>query len=286
MDNLNHNLSRRSSTVCWLLAAATVAVTAVATRWLSLVDEKSLTAYLFEALVVGELAVVCLWSVFSAQRALGSWIGVVVGVFAATLLAFYATRLSLAEAGGVYGVFAAALVAVLWILKRTRFWQRISGTDQTGWQFSMAHLLAVMTLVALLVPLVNSSPFLSSASQVWKFFVVMTAGDVILATGTTIIWAWSRQRAWLPFWLPRYGAICWFAIPVGVAEAAIARSGILGRDVTSVVGQRVGSEFVAYTMILSLVIFVWLELAPIVPVASRSSPPRSNDDEQSLPDEA
>jgi hypothetical protein len=258
----------------WLLVVATLAVNAVAVRWLSLVGELSIAAYFYEALISGQLAIVCLWSMFSARRALWGWIGAVAAVLAAALTTVYATQLSFVEACGVYGGYVTALAAALWVLKRTAFWRRLCGAGRTEWKYSMAILLAVMTLIAVLITSLRNSQLVSSASELWKFFAAMTLGDVILAVATTIIWAWTRERQWLPHWWPRLGVVWGFAGILGVIEHVCAVSGILGVDVATTLHRRApAAEFVAYTLAMSLVIFVWLELAPIVPVAPRAGSP-------------
>src|SRR3972149_3188012 len=186
-------MPQRSPIICWLLLSATLAVDAVAIMWLSIAEEWSFAAYLSAALVSSQLALVSLWGVFAARRALWGWIGAIAAVLAVTQPMVRLAGLWFAGACGIYGGYVAMLAAALWILKRTAYWRRLTGAPPVVWQYSLGHLLAVMTLVAVLIGSLRSSALLVGAPEAWRFFTMLTVGDVLVTLVTTIFWAVDRH---------------------------------------------------------------------------------------------
>jgi hypothetical protein len=264
-------VNQQSKILFWLLLVATALVNAVVASWLREVGPQSRTAFLYDGLVSGQLAVVTLWAVLGARPTSAAWVAPLVAIVVAAPATAKLCELSVAETIGFYGSFMAALAIALWILKRTRLWRRLSGQQEDAvWQFSLAYLLIAMTTVAVLIGALRRSELLLS-DGLWKYLTLLTIGDVALAVGTLIAWKWS---SWMPFWWLRLGGACFVAFFVGGLETAAALSGTLGESIA--LGMRqTKSDLIATSLVTSLVIFVYLELAPIVDQArpAENDPP-------------
>ncbi len=251
----------------WLLLAATAAVDAVAIMWMMEGGTESQAAFLYDALVTAQLSVVTMWGVFGARNASTALVAAVLAVGVVSLLEPRFAELSLAEAGGIYGSFVSLLALVLWLLKQTSFWRQLVGSDESNqWQYSMSHMLAAMTVVALVIVALRGSELLLESEDLWKSLVMLTIGDVALATSVLIVWLWT---SWQPYWWPRLAAAFLPALAIGALETSLALVGVLGDEYTAI---QAYSPFgmVANTLIASLVIFAYLELAPIVRRGSRT----------------
>jgi hypothetical protein len=249
----------------WLLAAATAAVDAVAFVWLYTMGAVSSVSFLYDALVTAQLAVLCTWCVFGARRAIWAWGAAIVGVAAAGAAEAAALPAGFVESCGFYGIFVVILIAVLWVVKRSTLWQRISGLPSQDWQFSMLQLLAAMTVVALLITALRHSEVLVAAPDLWKWVVVLSLADVILVTTTIFAWAWgTRRKSGQAHWLPRLGVALAVALVLGAFELFLMRLGALGQDLASYYQSGTISGMLAYLVKLTVVIFIWLELAPVI----------------------
>jgi hypothetical protein len=245
----------------WLLVAATAAVDVVAIAWLVEGGPSSQAVFLYDGLVTGQLSVVCIWSVLGSKHMWTAWAAALMALGAAVALNVRVVELSLAEACGIYGTFVALLVLSLWTLEHLKFWRQIAGSvPGAAWQYSTFHLLAAMTIVALLIVALRGSSLLMTSEVSWQSFAMLTIGDVVLAVATLVVWQWST---WQTLWWPRLAAVCVPALAIGALEISLALSGALGDYYEAV---QVYSPFgmVAYTLVVSIVIFAYLELAPIV----------------------
>lgn len=250
-----------------LLLAATVAVDVVVAKSLVDAGQMSRVSFVFDALIVGQLSAVSAWAVLGARRA---WIGglaVLAAVGAAGMLLARVAELSIAEACGIYGSLVAILVVVLWAIKHTPLWRRLTNSgDGVTWQFSLGHLMLAMTAVAVLITALRGSLLLFEAGDSWKFLVSLTLADVILVVATIVTWAWA---SWLPHWWPRLGAAIAPAFVVGGVNTALMRSGLLGAE-TAQLQRQAPFDLIAYALMVALVLFIYLELTPIV-ARSKSS---------------
>ena len=260
-------MKQHSPIIFWLLLAATVAVDAVAITWILEAGPTSRASFLYEALVTGQLAVVCLWGAFAARRIWMAWLVTLIAAGIAGVLTARVAELSLVEACGIHGIYVALLAATLWVLKRTPAWRRLTGdANPAVWQYSLGHLLAAMTVVALLIGALRGSVLLASGDDIWRYVVLLTLGDVVLVAATVFVWLWA---SWLPYWWPRLGAVFAPALAVGALEIVLAASGALGSSFEN--SQATDAlSLVAYTLTTSLVIFVYLELAPLVERGQRA----------------
>ncbi len=254
-------MKQHSPLLFWLLLAATISVDAVVISWMLEAGPTSRASFLYDALVTGQLAVVCLWGAFAARRIWSAWIVTLLAVGVAGMLTARVAELSFAEACGIHGIFVALLGATLWVLKRTPAWRRLVGeTNPVVWQYSLGHLLAAMTVVALLIGALRGSVLLTGAADSWRFIVLLTLGDIVLVAATVFVWLWA---SWLPHWWPRLGAALAPALAVGLVEIALAVSGSLGTAFENP-QETDPLSIVAYTLLTSLLIFACLELAPIL----------------------
>lgn len=246
----------------WLLVAATLAVDAVALAWLFQAGPMSRAAYLFDALVSGQLAVVCIWAVQAARRLWSSLLAIAVAVVVSTAFDVWAAWMNARESFGSYAVLAAAFVAALWLLKQTPLWYRSVYSTRPGWQFSIGQVLVVMTIVALLSASLRDTELVSSGGE-WKYLAGVMACEVLVVIACVL--SSIRLREW---WI-RLVADCAAAIALGVALTFAAASGGLGELMILEFRQEV-ITYVAYLLVIALVIFTWLELAPILPKLRRA----------------
>jgi len=264
-------LSQRNPVLIVLLFAATLALDAVAINWLARAGVESAAAYLYDALVSAQLALTCLWAIFAAKRIVWGWLAIIAAIAIATICEMRLTGESFPEAAGTHLFYAALLSITLWILKRSSFWRRASGTQTSVWQYSTSLLLAMMTATAVLIVLVRKSGVLFDAMPTWRLIAILTAGDVLLVLATVVLWA---RRSILPM---RLAAVATAAIAVGFLEVSCGVSGALGTELTKVLKQEWPAQFAAYALIMSFTIFLWLELVPIVPSAREESAPAAAD---------
>jgi hypothetical protein len=246
-------MNNRSPIIFWLLLAATIGVDAVAMSSSSLN-----TSYLIvSALVLSQLSVVCIWLALTAPRTVVLRVTPFFAVlFAAVLSAEFSAGL---EPFGeyfqftltYYGFHAALLMAALWLLQRTAFWQRSGGAIRE-WKYSVADLLIAMTVVALLAALMRDSPLLGEFG--WMNFQ-LAGGGVVLALVSVVAWS----RSW--HWLLRLAVVVGCAILLGAAFLVIP-------IVSWFYFVFVGTDYLIQALVLS----IWLALGPILPVFGESDP--------------
>jgi hypothetical protein len=254
-----------SQILFWLLVAATLAVDAVALAWLVQAGPMTRAAYLFDALVSGQLAVVCIWAVFAARRMWLSLLAIAVAVIVSTALDVWAAWMNAQESFGIYAALAAAIVTALWILKQTPFWRRTVKPAQFGWQFSIGQVLVVMTIVALLLASLRNTELVAGASE-WKYLAAVATCDVLIVLVCVLSSILLRD------WWVRLAAACAAAIVLGVAITFTATTGWLGELMIVEFNQEVVTHIV-YLLVIAMVIFAWLELAPILPVRRADAAP-------------
>ena len=260
------HVNQHSKIIIGLLLAATVAIDLMVANWLRELGPQSRIVYVYEALATAQLAVVTIWAVLGAGPAVAKWIAVaaVVGLSAFAMARLEGPELTLVEMLGINSSFVLLLAFTLWVLKQTRFWQRLSGAaTDVPWQFSMSHLLIVTTVIALLITAMRQS-FVFAVGELWKYYIMLTIGDVLLVTGTIIAWRWAcSMPQWFSHWFPRLGVVTLVAMVVGIAETIATLSGTLGQSFATDLG-RAKFDLMAYTYITSCGIFLYLELAPIL----------------------
>jgi hypothetical protein len=240
-------MSKPSPVIFWLLLAATAAIHVVAMTWLAQGGTKSSASFLYDALISAELALVSLWAVFKVRTIWLAWVSAIVAVLISAVPSPWLEQLSFVESAAFNGGYVVILAATLWIIKRVSLWRRLTASSAMVWQFSVSHLLAAMTIIALLTVALRKSELLAEAPLLWKLLAVLTIGDVIVVTTTTCFWAVKR------LWLLRLAAACSVAAIVGGVE-----SYFFQYDATPV-------QLISYNATIAFILLVWLELVPIIP---------------------
>jgi len=199
---------RSRITIVWLLLAATLSVDIVMLSRSRLIEFSLYNFLLYFALITGQLSVVCIWS---ALRPTVSWWSRVAPVIA-TLLCAATMRLFGSEFGALrflpfFGLQVAMLLALLWVFRRSKYWHRRSGI-RTEWQFSIAQLLFVMLIVALLSISLRYSDILNDEPTVNLLFL---ANSALLSLGATFLWSLRLH------WLLRLASVTGIAIAISGA---------------------------------------------------------------------
>jgi hypothetical protein len=173
----------------WLLLAATIAIDAVAVYWLYADAYRAAADTLFDALVVSQISLFCIWAILGAR-----------GRIWAPLVPFAAAAVTVAaieplglfrwtDAAAERGIHVAALLTLLWILKRTPWWQRgVSPAARENWQFSLSQLVVVMTVVAVLIAFLRHADV---TREIWSEILgAVIYGYILLPVAAVLIWRW------------------------------------------------------------------------------------------------
>jgi hypothetical protein len=176
----------RSPIVVLLLLACTICANLVVYSWMRLATPLGTGTVVYFALLEGQLSVVCIWSAMRSKRRVISWLVPILAVLACS----GAFALIDASNGAVdilpyFGIHAALLLIALWFLRRTSFWKRRSGLG-SELKFSIAQLLVLMTVVAVLISAMRFSNIFEG-EWFWEF--ALLCGAVLLAVTSVAIWS-------------------------------------------------------------------------------------------------
>ncbi len=251
-------MPQRSPVTFWLLLAATLAVYAVAISWVASGPFPTpVHAWaIFDALTFGQLSLICIWSALRPVKTAWSRIAPIAAVPLAAVLVAAVVQDPVAFWTGFsvylfyYGLCAGLLLAVLWFLRRTRFWQRRFGTPRV-WQFSLAELLIVMTAVAVLATAMRDTPFLGGDGWLAIAFIV---SSVAIALANVLIWSLSIH------WLLRLSGATSIALILGVVLA-------LATGFEPIVARIIGGDLLIQSVVLS----IWLGAGVILPAACEAT---------------
>jgi hypothetical protein len=194
-------MSQLRSLIFWLLLAATISIDAVAFSHFGSNSSAQLLGADFyrivicDALLASQISIVCIWAALGTDKIL--WLPVLCAVFTATLVSALFTdpsdtfvsacRLYLS----LYGFEAALLLAALWLFRGSRYWRRRAASPM-GWQFSLAHLLLMMTTVAVLATVMRTGPFADES----KWVNIGFACSVVFMALVSVV-VWSRATHWI-----------------------------------------------------------------------------------------
>jgi hypothetical protein len=249
-------MSQRSLIIFWLLLAATVCLDAVVISWVASepYPDPMRAAVAFHAAMFGQLSVICIWSAMSngiLNRAAPLFAIALAAILTATLIDTPVTLSdSIPNRLAQFGLHAVLLTAILWLLQRTAFWRRRSGTNR-HWQYSVAHLLLTMTLVAVLVTLLRHSPLTQDVGIAAAFI----CSSVALAVASVVVWSLSWH------WFGKLAAVLACALILTLA-LLIAVSWIDPSNFGRFLATFIGAQY----LIQALIVSAWLGLAPILPV--------------------
>jgi hypothetical protein len=246
-------MPQRSPLIFWLLLAATLSVDVVVFSQMASKTFPGRThlVVVLSALILSQLSVVCIWSAFrSTKNVWTRLVPYVTALVAAVLTAMFIDDpvefgVAFKTMLTYYGFHAVLLIIALWLLQRTAFWRRRSGTTHTL-QFSIVHLLIAMTVVAVLTTLMRDSPLFGENG--WTNLGVAIA-SVVLAVASVVIWSLSIH------WLLRLASVVGI---VGCLFVAIFLSTGFGPEFPLLFG--------GYYLIQALVLSTWLGLGPILPI--------------------
>lgn len=245
-------MTQRSPVIFWLLLAATISVDAIALSWMA---SEPFPVPVFvtaacHALILSQLSVVCIWSSLSLKKS--AWTRFVPGVGAvvATLVIAMSTnepvifQAAFTTYLSYFGLHAALLVAALWLFERTAFWRRRSGIPR-DWQYSLAHLLIVMTVVAILAVALRSSPYFGDDRWI---NIVFVCSSVALAVASVFLWSLTWH------WLLRLAAVLGFAWWLGAVFIWTNNQGLHLSTILS-----------THYLLQAIVLCVWLGCGPVLP---------------------
>jgi hypothetical protein len=249
-----YHMPQRSPIIFWLLLSATLAVDVVILVLVA--EEQNPTAgYLFVtflALILSQLSIICIWSAFSTAPNTWTRIAPVFAVVTTALMAGQFTRFPESNFTTYLGEFAlraVAVLAALWFLQRTNYWRRRNDTAHT-WQFSVLHVLATMTITAILITLLRRNEYFGDDR--WTN-IAFACSDLALVMASVILWNFSWN------WILRLASVIGIAVLLGEGAVAI----IYGK--VGNIGMSAFDILHAYYLIQAIVLSLWLGVGPILP---------------------
>jgi hypothetical protein len=244
-------MPQRSPVIFWLLVAATLAVDAVVVSW-AYAGSLDRVEALYFGLVCGQISIVGIWACFSTAPRWWQWLTSPVAAFIAALL-----TVLLYERGQTYGMDDAfelgmvyfslwtvqllLVIGGVWFLRHTSLGERWGHCAPIGrWQFSLKHLLAIMTFTPIALVAVKET---RSIGDVWLPLVLWTLNNAILAVAAAIV----HMARFHP--VVRLASLAALAIAFGLFLEGI----------------NLGPESMAINLIQASVVFLWLEFGQLIP---------------------
>jgi hypothetical protein len=248
-------MPQRSSLIFWLLLAATLAIDGIAIAWVCMISlDRAVNLYL--GLTCSQISAVCIGCCFSSTRRRLWWISPLIAAIAVAALTTGLRRSK--DPNEVYQQFllylglwlshVAILLAMLWLLRQTSYAEcRSRRNGQGNWQFSMTHLLAIMTASAILLVILRLAEYMH---QFWVELAAWTANNVTLAIAALIIYL-SRWHAIL-----RLGAMVGVSLVLAFAITTFTHG---------------DPDAMLVNIIQVIVLFIWLAVGEIVPTDEDST---------------
>jgi hypothetical protein len=261
-------MPQRLPLITWLLLAATLAVDFVVLNAVAF-DRYRAAGYMvvtFHTLIVSQLSLVCIWSALKAEPSVWTRLAPLFAVAITTTIAGSFMQLDEPHNGwgsfsaylGYYGFHAVAVLAAMWFLQRTNYWQRRTGKSRT-WQFSLFHVLTVTTVTAVLLALTRNNAFFSE-SRMWN--VAFAVSYVALAVFCVVVWTFSWH------WFFRLACALCVSLLLGiVAYGGFLEFGVLAVNPFNILH--------AHYLIEAVVLSIWLGLGPILPLGSDAGETRN-----------
>lgn len=197
-------MQQRSPIIFWLLLAATISLDLVVSSWIKLYGRTDHLELLILALVFGQLSVVCIWIVFSTWPAIYRCL---VGAAAVPLgaLAIFGAEppLNYKESAALIAVHFAGSLLALGLLK---LYMAYRSRVPAAAQFSMKHLFALMTGIALMAAVLGGSKLFRES---WFVPTMLVANNVLVGVVALAFW-FSRWH-----WVVRVAATLAIAIFIG-----------------------------------------------------------------------
>jgi hypothetical protein len=239
-------MKQRFAIIAALFIAANLCADLVAWKTLTLGPGQYYSEVAYFALLSAQLSVACMWSAFRVRSKV--W-ATIVPIAAAVAAAFaYGVVYQHRELEFVpYFILQASLLfAGLWLFKRSRFWRRRSGSKEL-WQFSVAHLLVLMTIVAVLTLLLRQSGLFGNDTL--GLILVFLGCTVAIALLAVFIWSLN---------------IHWFLALAGIVVSSIVLSAIF--FVWDALDNHYMFQFTLYHLLTQAVVIAaalaWLKILP------------------------
>jgi hypothetical protein len=259
-------MPQRSPVLIGLLFAATLAVDAVASYWLSHDMFQALSQSLFIALAFSQVSVVCMWAVFTGGwawlRATAPFVFAFVAAVAPAIARGNWPRNQtddfLLNFTAQLVLYAAVLLVALWVVRQF-LWHRISHRTAAvkPLRFSLLHLLAVMTATAFVLTLLNATQLLHDGRLAQSLLFI--AVNVALVLFVVVAYGVS-----VPYWPFLLAGSLGLAIFLGKVEAFYNS------------GSYVMIDWPSINLIQVVVLWTWIYLARLVPRGSETSTPARN----------
>lgn len=251
-------MPRRSPIILWLLLVANVCFDAILLSWATSQSDEyfAYAALALQAMVQGQLCVVCIWAAVTASKSVWTLLLPFLAALCAALMTATATsrpatfNSQFVSHSAYFGLHAALLVAALWLFRRTTFWRRRTGVA-LAWQYSMGHLLFVMTIVALLAVTFRQEPLAVEGG--WDN-IIFVGSSVALAVASLFLWSLSWH------WILRLAAVLAVAMALACLLVLVFTRGRPGN-----VGTLFMMIFGSHHLIQGIVLSVWLGVSPLLP---------------------
>ena len=234
-----------------LLLVATISVDVVVLS-LAADEQYSTMGYLGVAvysLLLGQLGIVCIWSALNPRPNVATQIAPWFAVLLASWVEAYRDMPTFMARLGFFGLYGVLLMAALWLLQRTGFWRRNTGSART-WQFSLLHILTLMTIIAVLAAVMRRNPFFGEDS--WSN-LIYTFSYVALAVASVIFWSLSWH------WFFRLASVLGVSALFGVGASVIFFM-LIGRFYVGVF-----NLLHVHYLIQAIVFSVWLGIGSVLP---------------------
>jgi hypothetical protein len=258
-------MSQRSPLIFWFLLAATISLDWIAYVWNSkwTHSQAYYSMFAYQALMLGQLSIVCIWSALSLNKTFWTRIAplvvlaAMVGILEIGPLVNGRSMVALAY----NGIYPVVLLGALWLLERTDFWRERSG-QSTRWQFSLANVLLAMTIVALFVVAVR---VLNLRQPAARYHIMIVSSSVSIAVASVVIWSLSLR------WLIR---LAWqFCVAILIAIGVSLVQVYSNHGTLNAIGL---SLWAAYYLMQAIVLAVWLGTGYVLPLPAKSQINRDN----------
>ncbi|MEX2318161.1 MAG: hypothetical protein WD669_13465 [Pirellulales bacterium] len=253
-------MPQRSPVLIGVLFAATLAVDAVASYWFAHDMFQALSLSLFIALALSQVSVVCVWAVFTGGWAWLRATAPFVFAFAAAVAPTIArgkwpwnqTDDFLLNFTAQLVLDAAVVLVALWVVRQF-LWQRISHrtADVEPLRFSLLQVLAVMTVTAFVLTLLNATQLLHDGRLALSLLFIAVNVALVLF----VVVAYGVSGSYWPFWLA--GSLG-LAVILGKVEA------LFGAGFVTI-------DWPSINLIQVVVLWTWIYLARLVPRGSETS---------------
>lgn len=259
-----YHMPQRSPLIFWLLLAATLCVDYVVAT-LQAAHNFTNSGYnvvVLHALILSQLSIACIWSATAPRQTVGTRIAPLIAVLLAAIVTVSFTRIwtenskssFIASCLGYYGLHAVLLMASIWLLQRTKLWRKRFGTNRT-FQFSLGHILIVMTVTGALTTFMRNNLFFADESK--GVSAAFELSFVALPIASVLVWSLSWH------WCLRLASVLGFAALLGAGAVIVLDS----ENPTGPNGFELEAFmiFAAYYLIQAIVLSIWLVWAPIMP---------------------